>query len=191
VTEHAGYPLAATTAVHRDDSLVAQSTTTPFIGRVRAPEQIGDTARRHMLRPTSLRGVHCVPSDVVVRARLSEPCPAATGGAGFAIETGSEAAIGFMISRKRTIAVGTVAGGATMESGFNPWRLHGCDPYGRAITRMNRSPASARFRLSIIGERACCTTEYSIAGRSACSTVSSHSRTATSPPWSFLAETGS
>jgi hypothetical protein len=31
---------------------------------------------------------------VVVRAWLPEPCPAATGGCGFTIETGSESAIG-------------------------------------------------------------------------------------------------
>ena len=49
---------------------------------------------RHIPRPTSLRALHCVPSGVVVRAWLPEPCPAATGGSGFTIETGSESAIG-------------------------------------------------------------------------------------------------
>ena len=49
---------------------------------------------RHIPRPTSLRALHCVPSGVVVRAWLPEPCPAATGGCGFTIETGSESAIG-------------------------------------------------------------------------------------------------
>ena len=76
------------------DSAVAQPTTTPFTGLVRAPEPIGDMPPRHIPRPTSLRALHCVPSAVVVRAWLPEPCPAATGGSGFTIETGSESAIG-------------------------------------------------------------------------------------------------
>ena len=49
---------------------------------------------RHIPRPTSIRALRCVPSGVVVRAWLPEPCPAATGGCGFTIETGSESAIG-------------------------------------------------------------------------------------------------
>ena len=73
---------------------MAQPTTTPFTGLVRAPEPIGDMPPRHILRPTSLRALHCVPSGVVVCAWLPEPCPAATGGSGFTIETGSESAIG-------------------------------------------------------------------------------------------------
>ena len=73
---------------------MAQPTTTPFTGLVRAPEPIGDMPPRHIPRPTSLRALHCVPSAVVVRAWLPEPCPAATGGSGFTIETGSESAIG-------------------------------------------------------------------------------------------------
>ena len=76
------------------DSAVAQLTTTPFTGLVRAPEPIGDMPPRHIPRPTSLRALHCVPSGVVVRAWLPEPYPAATGGSGFRIETGSESAIG-------------------------------------------------------------------------------------------------
>ena len=76
------------------DSAVAQPTTTPFTGLVRAPEPVGDMPPRHIPRPTSLRALHCVPSGVVVRAWLPEPCPAATGGSGFRIETGSESAIG-------------------------------------------------------------------------------------------------
>jgi len=73
---------------------VAQPTTAPFTGLVRAPEPIGDVPPRHIPSPTSLRALLCVPSGVVVRARLPEPCPAATGGSGFTIETGSESAIG-------------------------------------------------------------------------------------------------
>ena len=73
---------------------MAQPTTTPFTGLVRAPEPIGDMPPRHIPRPTSRRALHCVPSGVVVRAWLPEPCPAATGGSGFTIETGSESAIG-------------------------------------------------------------------------------------------------
>ena len=46
-------------------------------------------AQRHSAHSTA-----CVPSGVVVRAWLPEPCPAATGGCGFTIETGSESAIG-------------------------------------------------------------------------------------------------
>ena len=72
------------------DSAVAQPTTTPFTGLVRAPEPIGDMPPRHIPSPTSLRALHCVPSGVVVRAWFPEPCPAATGGSGFTIETGSE-----------------------------------------------------------------------------------------------------
>ena len=73
---------------------MAQPTTTPFTGLVRAPEPIGDMPPRHIPRSTSLRALHCVPSGVVVCAWLPEPCPAATGGCGFTIETGSESAIG-------------------------------------------------------------------------------------------------
>ena len=73
---------------------MAQPTTTPFTGLVRAPEPVGDMPPRHIPRRTSLRALHCVPSGVVVRAWLPEPCPAATGGCGFTIETGSESAIG-------------------------------------------------------------------------------------------------
>jgi len=69
-------------------------TTTPFTGLVRAPESIGDMPPRHIPRPTSLRALHCVPSGVVVRAWPPEPCPSATGGSGFTIETGTESAIG-------------------------------------------------------------------------------------------------
>src|SRR5271166_5835268 len=76
------------------DSAVAQPTTTPFTGLVCAPEPIGDMPPCHIPRPTSLRALHCVPSGVAVRAWLPEPCPAATGGCGFTIETGSESAIG-------------------------------------------------------------------------------------------------
>ncbi|MGA8349193.1 MAG: hypothetical protein WB773_15500, partial [Isosphaeraceae bacterium] len=76
------------------DSAVAQSTTTPFTGLVRAREPIGDMPPRHIPRSTSLRALHCVPSGVVVRAWFPEPCPAATGGSGFTIETGSESVIG-------------------------------------------------------------------------------------------------
>ena len=75
------------------DSAVAQPTTTPFTGFVRAPEPIGDMPPRHIPRPTSLRTLHCVPSGVVVRAWLPEPCPAATGDSGFTIETGSKSPI--------------------------------------------------------------------------------------------------
>ena len=78
---------------------MAQPTTT-FTGLVRAPESIGDMPPRHIPRSTSLRALHCVPSGVVVRTWLPEPCPAATGGSGFAIETGSESAIG--ITRRET-----------------------------------------------------------------------------------------
>ena len=78
------------------DSAVAQPTTTPFTGFVRAPAPIGDMPPRHIPRPTSLRALHCVPSGVVVRAWLPEPCPTTTGGSGFTIETGSESAIGIM-----------------------------------------------------------------------------------------------
>jgi hypothetical protein len=76
------------------DSAVAQPTTTPFTGLVRAPEPIGDMPPRHIPRPTSLRALHCVPSGVVVRAWIPEPCPAATGDSGFTIESGPEFAIG-------------------------------------------------------------------------------------------------
>ena len=76
------------------DSSVAQPTTAVFTCLVRAPELTGDTPPRHIPRPTSLRALHCVPSGVVVRAWLPEPCPAATGGCGFTIETGSKSAIG-------------------------------------------------------------------------------------------------
>jgi hypothetical protein len=93
-TERAGHPVAASTAacggrlgggpVH-DDTLHRPRP---------CPEPIGDMPPRHILRPTSLHALHCVPSGVVVRAWLPEPCPAATGGSGFTIETGSESAIG-------------------------------------------------------------------------------------------------
>src|SRR5271157_1668247 len=72
------------------DSAVAQPTTTPFTGLVRAPEPIGDMPPRRIPRPTSLCALRCVPSGVVVRVWLPEPCPAATGGSGFTIETGSK-----------------------------------------------------------------------------------------------------
>ncbi len=93
-TEHAGHPSRPAPQPAAGDSAVAQPTTTPFTGLVRAPEPIGDMPPRHIPRPTSLRALHCVPSGVVVRAWLPEPCPAATGGSGFTIETGSESAIG-------------------------------------------------------------------------------------------------
>jgi hypothetical protein len=93
-TEHAGHPVAASTAACGGRLGVAQSTTTPFTGLVRAPEPIGDMPPRHIPRSTSLRALHCVPSGVVVRAWFPEPCPAATGGSGFTIETGSESVIG-------------------------------------------------------------------------------------------------
>jgi hypothetical protein len=76
------------------DAAVAQPTMTPLTRLVRAPEPIGDMPPRHIPRPTSLRALRYVPSGVVVRAWLPEPCPAATGGSGFTIETGSESAIG-------------------------------------------------------------------------------------------------
>jgi hypothetical protein len=87
------------------DSAVAQPTTTPFTGLVRAPVPIGDMPPCHIPRPTSLRALHCVPSGVVVRAWLPEPCPAATGGSGFTIETGSESVIGItgLVSRRNKI----------------------------------------------------------------------------------------
>jgi hypothetical protein len=69
------------------DSTVAQPTTTPSTGLVRAPELIGDMPPRHIPRPTSLRALPCVPSGVVVRAWLPEPYPAANSGSGFTIET--------------------------------------------------------------------------------------------------------
>ena len=76
------------------DSAVAQPTTTPFTGLVRAPEPIGDTPPRHIPLSTSLRALPCVPSGVVVCAGHPEPCPAATGGSGFTIEIGSDFVIG-------------------------------------------------------------------------------------------------
>ena len=76
------------------DSAVAQPTTTPFTGLVRAREPIGDMPPRHIPRPTSLRALHCELSGVVVRAWLPEPCPAATGGSGFTIEIGSDSVTG-------------------------------------------------------------------------------------------------
>src|SRR4051794_35055533 len=80
------------------DSAVARPTTTPYTGLVRAPDPTGDMPPHHIPRPTSLRALHCVPSGVVVRAWLPEPCPAATGGSGFSIETGSESAIGITLA---------------------------------------------------------------------------------------------
>ena len=73
---------------------MAQPSTTPYTGLVRDREPIGDMPPRHIPRPTSLGALHCVPSGGVVRAWLTEPCPAAKGGSGFTIETGSESAIG-------------------------------------------------------------------------------------------------
>jgi len=78
------------------DSAVAQPTTTPFTGLVRAAEPIGDMPPRYIPRATSLRALHYVPSAVLVRAWFPEPCLAATGGSGFTIETGSESAIGII-----------------------------------------------------------------------------------------------
>ena len=82
-----------------------------FTDLVRAPEVTGDTPSRHIPRPTSLRALHCVPSGVVVRAWLPEPCPAATGGCGFTIETGSESAIGITqpLSGSFSLALGAMA----------------------------------------------------------------------------------
>jgi hypothetical protein len=76
------------------DSAVAQPTTTPFTGLVRAPVPIGDMPPCHIPRPTSLRALHCVPSGVVVRAWIPGPFPAATDGSGFMIDVGSDSAFG-------------------------------------------------------------------------------------------------
>jgi hypothetical protein len=76
------------------DTAVARPTTTLFNGLFRAPEPIGDMPPRHIPRPTSLRAFDCVLSALVVCGCLPEPCPAATGGSGVTIETGSESAIG-------------------------------------------------------------------------------------------------
>src|SRR5208337_4219924 len=45
------------------DSAVAQPTTTPFTGLVRAPKPVGDMPPRHISRPTSLRALHCVRAE--------------------------------------------------------------------------------------------------------------------------------
>src|SRR5271165_3181054 len=45
------------------DSAVAQPTTAPFTGLVRAPEPVGDMPPRHIPRLTSLRALHCVRAE--------------------------------------------------------------------------------------------------------------------------------
>ncbi len=53
-----------------------------------------DPAGGRRLKRSAYIAIHCVPSEVVVRAGLTEPRPAATGGSGFTIETGSESKVG-------------------------------------------------------------------------------------------------
>ena len=53
-TEHAGHPVVASTAAFGGRLAVAQPTTTPFTGLVRAPEPVGDMPPRHIPRRTSL-----------------------------------------------------------------------------------------------------------------------------------------
>ena len=123
------------------DSAVAQPTTTPFTGLVRAPEPIGDMPPRHIPRPTSLRALHCVPSGVVVCAWLPEPCPAATGGSGFTIETGSESAIGININFVDVL----LRMGKLAKEDYEAWRL-GTIPYLERAIRLNLSQLKDMLR---------------------------------------------
>jgi len=120
---------------------VAQPTTTPFTGLVRAPEPVGDMPPRHIPRPTSLRALHCVPSGVVVRAWLPEPCPAATGGSGFTIETGSESAIGININFVDVL----LRMGKLAKEDYEAWRL-GTIPYLERAIRLNLSQLKDMLR---------------------------------------------
>jgi hypothetical protein len=76
------------------DLVVAQPTTTPFTDMVRAPEANGDMSPRHIPRPTPLRALRYEPSDVVVRAWLPGPFPAAICFSGFVFDVGSESVTG-------------------------------------------------------------------------------------------------
>jgi len=120
---------------------VAQPTTTPFTGLVRAPEPIGDMPPRHIPRSTSLRALHCVPSGVVVCAWLPEPCPAATGGSGFTIETGSESAIGININFVDVL----LRMGKLAKEDYEAWRL-GTIPYLERAIRLNLSQLKDMLR---------------------------------------------
>src|SRR5690349_5247253 len=76
------------------DSAVAQARDDTFHRARPCPEPSGDTPPRPIPLSTSLRALPGVPSGGVVRAGRSEPCPSATGGSGFTIETGPDFVIG-------------------------------------------------------------------------------------------------
>ena len=96
---------------------------------------------RHIPRPTSLRALHCVPSGVVVRAWFPEPCPAATGGSGFTIETGSESAIGININFVDVL----LRMGKLAKEDYEAWRL-GTLPYLERAIRLNLSQLKDMLR---------------------------------------------
>jgi hypothetical protein len=61
-----------------------------FTKLVSAPEHSEDTPPRHILRLTSLRVHHCVPSSAHVRPCITAPHPSTSSGSAFAIKTGSD-----------------------------------------------------------------------------------------------------
>jgi hypothetical protein len=65
-----------------------------FTKLVSAPEHSEDTPPRHILRLTSLRAHHGVPSSVYVRPCITAPHPSTSSGSAFTIKTGSDLVIG-------------------------------------------------------------------------------------------------
>jgi len=80
---------------------------------------------------------------VVVCAWLPEPCPAATGGSGFTIETGSESAIGININFVDVL----LRMGKLAKEDYEAWRL-GTLPYLERAIRLNLSQLKDMLRTS-------------------------------------------
>ncbi len=78
------------------------------------------TPPRHIPLSTSLRALTCVLKGLVVCAGHPEPCPAATGGSGFTIETGSDFAIGITRCSQSTLRAAQCAAPVSFQPGPPP-----------------------------------------------------------------------